>query len=212
MIYSDIIGKVSSELNLPAKLVDRTYRAFWLFINQSIQSLPLKEDIDEEDFAKLKTNFNIPSLGKLTCTYESMLKVKKIKPMFTALITTMNKYEHDVVTEGGLIDTTKQQGGLKEYQTVLAVGDSVRNIKVGDLVCINPTRYAVKQHREGTLKDGIVTDNPVIKYNFDVVEMDGQQCLLLQDRDIDFVVEEWEEVPDPTPSPIIQPDKKRLIV
>lgn len=98
-----------------------------------------------------------------------MLKVKKIKPMFTALITTMNKYEHDVVTEGGLIDTTKQQGGLKEYQTVLAVGDSVRNIKVGDLVCINPTRYAVKQHREGTLKDGIVTDNPVIKYNFDVV-------------------------------------------
>ena len=46
----------------------------------------------------------------------------------------------------------------------------------------------------------------------DVVEMDGQQCLLLQDRDIDFVVEEWEEVPDPTPSPIIQPDKKRLIV
>ena len=55
MIYSDIIGKVSSELNLPAKLVDRTYRAFWLFINQSIQSLPLKEDIDEEDFAKLKT-------------------------------------------------------------------------------------------------------------------------------------------------------------
>lgn len=141
-----------------------------------------------------------------------MLKVKKIKPMFTALITTMNKYEHDVVTEGGLIDTTKQQGGLKEYQTVLAVGDSVRNIKVGDLVCINPTRYAVKQHREGTLKDGIVTDNPVIKYNFDVVEMNGQQCLLLQDRDIDFVVEEWEEVPDPTPSPIIQPDKKRLIV
>jgi hypothetical protein len=115
-----------------------------------------------------------------------MLKVKKIRPMFTALITTMNKYEHDVVTEGGLIDTTKQQGGLKEYQTVLAVGDSVRNIKVGDLVCINPTRYAVKQHREGTLKDGIVTDNPVIKYNFDVVEMDEQQCLLLQDRDIDF--------------------------
>ena len=76
MIYSDIIGKVSSELNLPAKLVDRTYRAFWLFINQSIQSLPLKEDI-EEDFAKLKTNFNIPSLGKLTCTYDRMLGVKK---------------------------------------------------------------------------------------------------------------------------------------
>ena len=141
-----------------------------------------------------------------------MLKVKKIKPMFTALITTMDKYEHDVTTRGGLIDTTKQQSGLKEYQTVLAVGSSVRDIKAGDIVCVNPTRFAVRKHQAGTLKDGIVTDNPVTTYNFDVVEMDGKQCLLLQDRDIDFIIEEYEEVPDPTPSPIIQPEKKKLIV
>lgn len=132
--------------------------------------------------------------------------------MFTSLITTMDKYEHDVTTRGGLIDTTKQQGGLKEYQTVLAVGSSVRDIKVGDIVCVNPARFAVRKHQAGTLKDGIVTDNPVTTYNFDVVEMDGKQCLLLQDRDIDFIIEEYEEVPDPTPSPIIQPEKKKLIV
>lgn len=140
-----------------------------------------------------------------------MLKVKKIKPLFTAIITTMEKYEEDVRTASGLIDTTKQQGGLKEYQTVLAVGDSVRTIKVGDLVCVNPTRFAVKKHQAGSLKDGIVTDNPVVTYNFDVVEMDGKQCLLLQDRDIDFVIEEYEEVPDPIPSTIIQPEKKLFI-
>ena len=132
--------------------------------------------------------------------------------MFTSLITTMDKYEHDMTTRGGLIDTTKQQGGLKEYQTVLAVGSSVRDIKVGDIVCVNPARFAVRKHQAGTLKDGIVTDNPVTTYNFDVVEMDGKQCLLLQDRDIDFIIEEYEEVPDPTPSPIIQPEKKKLIV
>lgn len=141
-----------------------------------------------------------------------MLKVKKIKPMFTALITTMDKYEHDVMTNGGLIDTTKQQGGIKEYQTVLAVGSSVRDIEVGDVVCINPTRFAVKQHRAGSLKDGVIEDNPVVKYNFDVVEMDGKSCLLLQDRDIDFVIEEYEEVPDPTPSSLITPEEKKLIV
>lgn len=140
-----------------------------------------------------------------------MLKVKKIKPLFTSIITTMEKYEEDVRTASGLIDTTKQQGGLKEYQTVLAVGDSVRTIKVGDLVCVNPTRFAVKKHQAGSLKDGIVTDNPVVTYNFDVVEMDGKQCLLLQDRDIDFVIEEYEEVPDPIPSTIIQPEKKLII-
>lgn len=141
-----------------------------------------------------------------------MLKVKKIKPMFTSIITSMDKYEHDVRTTGGLIDTTKQQGGLKEYQTVLAVGSSVRDIKVGDLVCINPTRFAVKKHQEGSLKDGIITDNPIIKYNFDVVIMDDKQCLLLQDRDIDYVIEEWEEVPDPTPSTLIKPEEKKLIL
>ena len=132
--------------------------------------------------------------------------------MFTALITTMDKYEEDVRTSGGLLDITKQQGGLKEYQTVLAIGSSVRDIKVGDLVCVNPTRFAVKQHQAGTLKDGVVTDNPAVKYNFDVIEMDGKQCLLLQDRDIDFIIEEYEEIPDPEPSPLIKPEEKKLIV
>lgn len=77
MNYPDIISKVSGELNLPKEVVDKTYKAFWLFIKQSIQSLPLKENLNEEDFAKLRTNFNIPSLGKLTCTYDRMLSVKK---------------------------------------------------------------------------------------------------------------------------------------
>ena len=139
-----------------------------------------------------------------------MLKIKKIKPMFTALITSMDKYEQDVTT-GGLINVTKMQGSLKEYQTVLAVGDSVRDIKVGDLVCINPTRFAVKKHREGSLKDGVITDNPVTTYNFDIVEMDDKQCLLLQDRDINFIIEDWEEIPDQPQSTIIQPEKKIIV-
>lgn len=77
MNYSDIIGKVSEEMNLPKGVVDKTYKAFWLFINQYIQSLPLKENLSEEDFAKLRTNFNIPSLGKLSCTYKRMIGMKK---------------------------------------------------------------------------------------------------------------------------------------
>lgn len=135
-----------------------------------------------------------------------MLRINKIKPLFTSLITTMDKYEQDIITEGGLIDTSKQQGTLKEYQTVLAVGDSVRNIKVGDLVCVNPSRFAVKKHREGSMRDGVITDNPIVTYNFDIVEMGGKQCLLLQDRDINFIIEESEEVPD-TPS-LIQTDNE----
>ena len=49
-----------------------------------------------------------------------MLIVKKIKPMFTSLITTMDKFEEEIKPADGLVDTTKQVGGLKEYQKVLA--------------------------------------------------------------------------------------------
>ena len=132
-----------------------------------------------------------------------MLKINKIKPLFTALITTMDKYEQDKITEGGLIDTSKQQGTLKEYQKVLAIGDAVRGIKVGDLVCVNPARFAVRKHDKGSMRDGVITDNPVVTYNFDVVEMGGNQCLLLQDRDIEYVIEDYEEIPDSDPSTLI---------
>ena len=75
--YLDAVNKVSKELSISREVIDKTYKAFWLFVNQSIQSLPLKTNLSKEDFAKLRTNFNIPSLGKLTCTYDRMLGVKK---------------------------------------------------------------------------------------------------------------------------------------
>ena len=77
MNYPDIIGKVSQEMDIPLEVVDTAYKSYWKFIKQTIQSLPLKDDISEEEFAKLRTNFNIPSLGKLTCIFYRMLSVKK---------------------------------------------------------------------------------------------------------------------------------------
>ena len=123
----------------------------------------------------------------------------------------MDRYTEDVTLESGLIDTTKQQGGIKEYQTVVAVGGSVRDIKVGDLVCINPIRYAVKKHQEGSLKDGVITDNPVIRFDFPTIEMNGKQYLYLQDRDIDFIIEEFDEVSELSPQPLILPEDKKII-
>lgn len=133
------------------------------------------------------------------------VNVKKIRPLYTSIVTTMNKYEEDEYN-GSLIDSTKTKGTLKEYQKVVAVGDLVKNIQVGDLVCINPSRYAVKKHKEGSLKDGVVTDNPVITYNFNVVELNGVPHLLLSDRDIEFIVEDYDE------TSIIVPKEKKLIV
>lgn len=122
--------------------------------------------------------------------------------MFTNIVTTMNSYEDDVVTASGLLDTTRQKGALKEYQTVIAVGNSVRDINIGDVVCINPIRYAQYKHDKGSLKD-VASSNPVVGYNFNVVEIDGKDCLLLHDQDIRYVIEDYEEVPDPVPSQLI---------
>ena len=77
MTYPDIVIKVSKELGLPPEVVDKIYKSYWMFIKQTIQALPLKEDLTSEDFKKLRTNFNIPSLGKLSCTYDRMNRVKE---------------------------------------------------------------------------------------------------------------------------------------
>lgn len=134
-----------------------------------------------------------------------MLNIKKIRPMANYLVTTKEEYTEEDVRTGGLI--IKMVGSLKEYQKVVAVGPMVRGIKVGDLVCINPKRYAKYKHQPGSLKDGVVTDNPVVAYNFNVIELDHVPHLLLTDQDIDFIIEdsEEEEVKD---NPIIVPERK----
>ena len=133
-----------------------------------------------------------------------MLKIKSIKPMFDSLVTTMNKYEKDGFENGVIV---KQAGSLKEYQTVIAVGPAVRNIEVGDKVMINPTRYAKMKHQKGSLKDGVITDNPVIGYEFKTVTINDEECLYLQSQDIMYSFE-GEEVEDKKDSNIIIPDNK----
>ena len=78
MTYKEIINKVSQELDIPSSTVEKTYKAFWRYIKDTIESLPLKEDLTEEEFCKLQTNFNIPSLGKLSCTYPRYVNMKKM--------------------------------------------------------------------------------------------------------------------------------------
>jgi len=122
-----------------------------------------------------------------------MLKIKKIKPMFNKLLTTCWLYENNVENDG-IIDASKEAGSIMEYQKVLAVGPFVKNIKVGDLVVVNPTRYQVMKHKEGSLNDGVIQDNAVISYNFPILPINDEPCMYLYDSDIDFVIKEWEEI------------------
>lgn len=77
MTYKEIIEKVARDNNLPIDLVDNTYKSFWLFIRNTIQELPLKDNLTKEEFSKLRTNFNIPSIGKLCLSYDRYKGIKE---------------------------------------------------------------------------------------------------------------------------------------
>ena len=47
MDYNSLVTQVSKELNLPFRVVDKVYRSYWKSIRDTIQGLPLKDDIPE---------------------------------------------------------------------------------------------------------------------------------------------------------------------
>ena len=73
----EIILDVSRNLDISPDVIEKVYKAYWSFIKETIQTLPLKDNLSEEEFSTLKTNFNVPSLGKLTCTLDKYNRVKK---------------------------------------------------------------------------------------------------------------------------------------
>lgn len=105
----------------------------------------------------------------------------------------MDAYEEDQI-ENGVIQAGKSKGSLKEYQTVIAVGSTVRDIKEGDVVCIDPTRYAVVNHRAKSLSNGDTGDDMVIGYKFKTISLDNKECLMLFDQDITFIIEDSEDI------------------
>ena len=139
------------------------------------------------------------------------VKVLEIKPMFTGVITTMDMYkpEEQMIEGTNLIDGRKTKYTVKELQKVIAVGPQVRDIKVGDLVCINPSRFAKTVHKPGSLEECTVKDNPVIEYLFDMVDIDGKTYLYLQDRDINYIVTKYRPV---VPKKVLKVPEPKIVL
>lgn len=132
-----------------------------------------------------------------------MLKVKSIKPLFTGILTTANKYETTSTKNGIIISTKQTEGHIKEYQTVVKVGSSVREIKPGDIVLINPSRYLRKKFDENSIRDDF-DKNPTIEINIPTVVINDKEYFLIEDRDVAYIIDDCEEIPDTKPS-IIMP-------
>lgn len=135
-----------------------------------------------------------------------MLKVKDIRPVYTRLITTANKYK-ETQMNGNLIDVNKMEGRYKEYQTVVRVGSAVREVKEGDVVLIDPSRYMKRKFSDNSLREDFV-ENPIVEINIPTVTMNDEDYFMIEERDIAYVIADSEEVPDPLPNPIIVPQKR----
>lgn len=131
-----------------------------------------------------------------------MLNIKSIRPMFTGILTTGERYTEDMRT-GGVIVANK--GDLKAYQKVLAVGPLVRDINVGDQVMIDLSHFAVMKLDPNSIKKEFDMDK-VVRWNIPWITVNGEECLLINDRDVKFVFEGEE-----TNEPLIMPEKPKII-
>lgn len=78
MTYDEITACVAEQTGLSKHMVNRIYKAYWKTVRSYITSLPLKEELTDEEFKRLKPNVNIPSLGKLYVTLDGYRRNKNL--------------------------------------------------------------------------------------------------------------------------------------
>ena len=83
MTYKEIIKQVAKDNGLTQDFVNKVYRGYWKAIREYIIALPLKQDLTDEEFLKLRPNVNIPSIGKL---YVNLDRYKVVKRKHKKLI------------------------------------------------------------------------------------------------------------------------------
>lgn len=137
-----------------------------------------------------------------------MLHITKIKPTFNHLLVTGEVFDKDIIESGVIV---AKKGDLKLWQTVVATGSTVRDIKVGDKVMIIPDHYAVKKYNKNSVQNDL-DNNPVLTYHFPFETMDDEkgephEYLYISDNDVRYVFEgeEKEET-------LILPSKKKIIL
>ena len=136
------------------------------------------------------------------------MNIKKIKPLFTAVVVTAKVYPADY-KEGSIL--SPKAGKLMEYQEVIAVGDSCRGIEVGNLVCIDLLSYADWKYKKNSIKSDMEElTNEIIGYHVPQITIDGKKCLYLDIRDIKYIVEEYDDKENEE-SLLITPDKGIII-
>lgn len=121
-----------------------------------------------------------------------MFKIKKVRPLFTGIVTTATRYVGEIINKSGLIVPNKMEGQLNPFQRVVSVGKMVNDIKEGDIVKLNFKRYLVPLQVPGKIEDNVQSSNMKGTYEIPMIDLDGVPHLFLQSNDVEFVVEDCE--------------------
>jgi len=137
-----------------------------------------------------------------------MLHIRKVKPLFTSVIITGDRFEDDWI-ENGLIVAKK--GDIKVWQKVLFVGDSVRNLQPGDMVMVNFENYAKRRYDKNSIQNDL-DNNPIKSYDIHWLTIDDDEgnpmeCIKINDRDVEYAFE-GEERPEPQ---IVAPQSQLIV-
>lgn len=115
-------------------------------------------------------------------------------------MTTADMYDKDETVNGVTIPL---KDSVKEVQEVLAVGPKVNDIKVGDKVRLDLTRYKrtlheqVQKSREERFSEFDTTDKTTIVCDIPNELIDGKTVFLLNERDVAYIVEEYDDKAEP---------------
>lgn len=124
-----------------------------------------------------------------------MLKIKDARPTYTGLFITKDEYTEDDFTNG-LVGVSDTIGLVKPYQKVFKIGPFVKNVKEGDLVKVNFSRYVRRKYTEDDLRSEMPTKNDV-KLFVPEVEINGVTYYHIDENDVVMIIDDWEEVDTP---------------
>lgn len=141
------------------------------------------------------------------------LKLKRIQVRNNAIITTANKrfkeedrekYFAEMKEKHQIFTTADSKNLPLLIQKVVNVGPMVRDIKEGDIVRINPLYYLsrkLRAHENSIQKDVADYAGVTLKefysdldYTFPQIILNGEEHLMLFDRDVDYIILEAEGI------------------
>jgi spore coat polysaccharide biosynthesis protein SpsF (cytidylyltransferase family) len=75
-IITAIMQELADEYKLTLAEIEAVYESQWDFMVDTVEDIDF-DTVTEEDFKSLKTNFNIPTLGKFYTTFNKVKNVRR---------------------------------------------------------------------------------------------------------------------------------------